>query len=165
MIIVQPELNIDVFMQTLGRVFRTGQVTPPAYQFLISDLPSEKRPAAVLGKKMASLNANTTANRKSAQTFENIPDFLNEYGDMAASSSPAGQPRVQQEAGQPHQGSQRLGKRHAKVTDAPRSCPSRNRNSSTPFWSRNTPDTIAMAEAHWAASGRKRRRCPSTPSW
>ena len=84
MIIVQPDLNIDVFMQTLGRVFRTGQVVPPVYQFLLSDMPSEKRPAAVLGKKMASLNANTTASAKGTQSFENIPDFLNMYGDQAA---------------------------------------------------------------------------------
>lgn len=84
MIILQPDLNIDVFMQTLGRVFRTGQVVPPVYQFLLSDMPSEKRPAAVLGKKMASLNANTTASAKGTQSFDNIPDFLNMYGDQAA---------------------------------------------------------------------------------
>lgn len=84
MIIMQPDLNIDVFMQTLGRVFRTGQVIPPTYQFLLSNMPSEKRPAAVLGKKMASLNANTTASAKGTQSFDNIPDFLNMYGDQAA---------------------------------------------------------------------------------
>lgn len=84
MIILQPDLNIDVFMQTLGRVFRTGQVVPPKYSFLLSDIPSERRPAAVLGKKMSSLNANTTASAKGTQSFANIPDFLNVYGDQAA---------------------------------------------------------------------------------
>ena len=84
MIILQPDLDIDVFMQTLGRVFRTGQVVPPKYVFLMSNMPSEQRPAAVLGKKMASLNANTTASSKGTQSFENIPDFLNAYGDQAA---------------------------------------------------------------------------------
>ena len=84
MFILQPDLNIDVFMQTLGRVFRTGQVVPPKYEFILSDMPSERRPAAVLGKKMASLNANTTASAKGTQSFDNIPDFLNVYGDQAA---------------------------------------------------------------------------------
>ena len=84
MMIVQPDLNIDVFMQTLGRVFRTGQVVPPKYEFVLSDIPSERRPAAVLGKKMASLNANTTASAKGTQSFDNIPDFLNSYGTQAA---------------------------------------------------------------------------------
>ena len=84
MLIVQPDLDIDVFMQTLGRVFRTGQVVPPKYEFVLSDMPSERRPAAVLGKKMASLNANTTASAKGTQSFDNIPDFLNAYGDQAA---------------------------------------------------------------------------------
>ncbi|MCM1513312.1 MAG: strawberry notch C-terminal domain-containing protein [Oxalobacter formigenes] len=84
MIILQPDLNIDVFMQTLGRVFRTGQVVPPKYSFTLSNIPSEKRPAAVLGKKMSSLNANTTASAKGTQSFTNIPDFLNVYGDQAA---------------------------------------------------------------------------------
>lgn len=84
MFILQPDLNIDVFMQTLGRVFRTGQVVPPKYEFILSNMPSERRPAAVLGKKMASLNANTTASAKGTQSFDNIPDFLNVYGDQAA---------------------------------------------------------------------------------
>ncbi|MDR2572767.1 MAG: strawberry notch C-terminal domain-containing protein [Desulfovibrio sp.] len=86
MIIAQPELDINVFMQTLGRVFRTGQVCPPAYHLLFSNLPAEKRVAAVLSKKMGSLNANTTAGKDSDASFKNIPDFLNTYGDQVAAS-------------------------------------------------------------------------------
>jgi hypothetical protein len=63
MIVVQPEANIDTHMQLLGRVNRTGQVVLPEYDQLVLDIPAEKRPAAVLAKKMASLNANTTASR------------------------------------------------------------------------------------------------------
>lgn len=85
MIIAQPELNIDVFMQMLGRVFRTGQVVPPAYKLLSLNTPAEKRPAAILSKKMASLNANTTASRTSDTTFNDAPDFLNKYGDEIVS--------------------------------------------------------------------------------
>jgi hypothetical protein len=82
MIIAQAERNIDTHMQMLGRVHRTGQVIPPAYDQLVADIPAEKRPAAVLAKKMASLNANTTASRTSALTAKDVPDFMNEYGDQ-----------------------------------------------------------------------------------
>jgi thymidylate synthase len=80
MIIVQPEKNIDTHMQMLGRVHRTGQVIAPAYSQMMADIPAEMRPAAVLLKKMASLNANTTASRKSSVTAEGVVDFMNEYG-------------------------------------------------------------------------------------
>lgn len=84
MIIVAPEANIDTHMQMLGRIHRTGQVITPTYSQLIADVPAEKRPAAVLAKKMASLNANTTASRGGALTAKDVPDFINEYGDMVA---------------------------------------------------------------------------------
>ena len=80
MILVQAEANIDTHMQMLGRINRTGQVTLPIYSQLMADIPAEMRPAAVLLKKMASLNANTTASRKSAVTAEGVVDFMNDYG-------------------------------------------------------------------------------------
>lgn len=80
MIVIQAEKNIDVHMQMLGRVLRTGQVIPPAYSQMMADIPAEIRPAAVLLKKMASLNANTTASRKSSVTAEGVVDFMNDYG-------------------------------------------------------------------------------------
>jgi hypothetical protein len=85
MILVEADPNIDTHMQMLGRVHRTGQVIPPAYTQLAADIPAEARPAAVLMKKMASLNANTTASRKSAFTAD-VVDFMNEYGDQAAAT-------------------------------------------------------------------------------
>ena len=84
MIIVQPEKNIDTHMQMLGRVHRTGQVVTPAYSQMMADIPAEMRPAAVLLKKMASLNANTTASRKSAVAAEGAVDFINDYGGQVA---------------------------------------------------------------------------------
>lgn len=81
MIIVQAEKNIDTHMQMLGRVHRTGQVVLPRYTQLVADIPAEKRPAAVLARKMASLNANTTASRGSAVTAKGVVDFMNDYGD------------------------------------------------------------------------------------
>lgn len=147
MIIVQPELNIDVFMQTLGRVFRTGQVTPPAYQFLISDMPSEKRPAAVLGKKMASLNANTTANRKSAQTFENIPDFLNEYGDMAAVQVLRDNPEFNKKLGNPIKEASDIENAMQKVTGRIPVLSVKEQEQLYALLEQEYADTIAMAEA------------------
>ena len=80
MIIVQAEKNIDTHMQMLGRVHRTGQVVAPAYSQMMADIPAEMRPASVLMKKMASLNANTTASRTSSVTAEGVVDFMNNYG-------------------------------------------------------------------------------------
>ncbi|MDB6179011.1 PLxRFG domain-containing protein [Paracoccus sp. Z330] len=81
MIVLQPDPNIDVFMQMLGRIHRTGQIKLPKYTIAISDLAIEKRVAANLMRKMASLNANTTANKDSAVSLNNVIDFMNKYGD------------------------------------------------------------------------------------
>lgn len=80
MIVLQAHPDINVFMQTLGRVHRTGQIKLPKYSLAFSDLAIEKRNAAVLMKKMASLNANTTAGKRSATTLD-VVDFVNEVGD------------------------------------------------------------------------------------
>jgi hypothetical protein len=80
MIIGQPAKNIDTFMQMLGRVHRTGQIVPPSYTLLLSNAPAENRPAASLVKKLASLNANVTADRKGAINFD-VPDIINDVGD------------------------------------------------------------------------------------
>lgn len=101
MIIAQPDLNIDTFMQTLGRIFRTGQVVPPKYVLLFTDIPAEKRPAAILAKKMASLNANTTAAKDSDASFQNIPDFMNEYGDRVAKAVIAENEELHERMGNP----------------------------------------------------------------
>ncbi|MFQ5354166.1 MAG: strawberry notch-like NTP hydrolase domain-containing protein, partial [Thermodesulfobacteriota bacterium] len=82
LIIAQADLNIDTFIQALGRIFRKGQVRNPEYTILQTALPAEIRPAVVLAKKMASLNANTSANADSANTMKGVPDMLNIYGDQ-----------------------------------------------------------------------------------
>ena len=81
MIVLQPDGNIDVFMQMLGRIHRTGQIKLPNYTLGISDLAVEKRLAAVLMRKLASLNANTTASKDSAVGIDGSVDFMNKYGD------------------------------------------------------------------------------------
>jgi len=84
MIVAQPMLDINIFVQMLGRVHRTGQVIPPEYTILNVDLPAEKRPTAVLAGKMKKLNANVSSNTESATSI-NVPDILNKYGDQVVS--------------------------------------------------------------------------------
>ena len=99
MIIVQAEKNIDTHMQMLGRVHRTGQVITPDYTQAMADIPAEARPASVLMKKMASLNANTTANRKSAVTAEGVVDFMNDYGGQVAAEFLLDNPEIHMDLG------------------------------------------------------------------
>jgi hypothetical protein len=82
MIIAQPHADINVFMQMLGRVNRTGQIVLPEYTLAVSNLSLEKRVAAVLMKKMASLNANTTAAKRGATSLSAEADFINQVGDL-----------------------------------------------------------------------------------
>ena len=82
MIVAQAERDINVFMQMLGRVHRTGQVALPSYTLLMGDLPAEKRPGAILCRKMASLNANTTAARATDISLNTVVDFMNPYGEQ-----------------------------------------------------------------------------------
>ncbi len=81
MIVAQAAGDINIFMQMLGRVHRTGQVNLPKYTILSVDLPTEKRPTAVLSVKMKSLNANTSSNTESATSVKTA-DILNKYGDQ-----------------------------------------------------------------------------------
>lgn len=80
MIIAQANLNVTTHMQTLGRVLRTGEVVKPRYEQLVADIPAEKRPAAVIAAKMASLSASTTANRRGVVGSKAAVDFINKYG-------------------------------------------------------------------------------------
>ena len=81
MIVAQPHADINKFVQMLGRVNRKGQVVSPEYKILMTSLPTEIRPAAVLEKKMRSLNANTSAKTKGMYQQKDVPDILNLYGD------------------------------------------------------------------------------------
>ena len=81
MIVAQAAQDINIFMQMLGRIHRTGQVALPSYTLLNADLPAVKRPTALLSKKMQSLNANTSANTESATSVKAF-DMLNKYGDQ-----------------------------------------------------------------------------------
>ena len=101
MILAQAEGNIDTHMQMLGRVSRTGQVVLPSYEQLVANIPAEKRPAAVLAKKMASLNASTTAARGGALTADSTPDFMNEVGDRIVAELMNENPSLHKRLGSP----------------------------------------------------------------
>ena len=81
MIIAQPSNDINVFIQTLGRIRRTGMIPGSAeYIHLVLPLQAEIRPAAMTNQKMKSLNANTTAESGGALKMD-VEDILNKYGD------------------------------------------------------------------------------------
>ena len=95
MIIAQPALDINVFVQTLGRIKRTGMLFGSAiYTHLVLPLQAELRPAAVTSRKMKSLNANTTAEADSSVKIDS-DDFLNKYGDEVVAEYLHGIPELQ----------------------------------------------------------------------
>ncbi|QUY45446.1 strawberry notch C-terminal domain-containing protein [Acaryochloris marina] len=81
MIVAQAERDINQVMQMLGRANRFGQVVEPNFTLVMADVPAEKRLGAMLVKKMASLNANTTASRDSDLSVGNVTDFMNAAGE------------------------------------------------------------------------------------
>jgi hypothetical protein len=98
MIVVQAAQDINIFMQMLGRIHRTGQVALPSYKLLNPDLPAVKRPTALLSKKMKSLNANTSSNTESATSVKTL-DLLNKYGDSVVEQYLSDNPMVAMEMG------------------------------------------------------------------
>ena len=83
MIVAQAMQDINILMQMLGRINRTGQVELPNYFMLGLDLPAEKRPMGITAHKLSLLNALTSANDKS-DTSISAPDMMNLYGDRIA---------------------------------------------------------------------------------
>ena len=81
MIMAQAERDINQVFQMLGRANRFGQVVEPKFTLVMADVPAEKRLGALLAKKMASLNANTTAARDSDLSVGNVTDFMNAAGE------------------------------------------------------------------------------------
>ncbi|MCB1177905.1 MAG: strawberry notch C-terminal domain-containing protein, partial [Leptospiraceae bacterium] len=83
MVLIQPSLDINVVMQSLGRIHRTGQVVLPEYTFLNLPIPVAYRLQIVLRKKLSSLNANTKGSSgKNEGTLKKVEDMANFIGDQ-----------------------------------------------------------------------------------
>jgi hypothetical protein len=80
MVVMQAMTDINILIQMLGRINRTGQVEVPGYSMMGLNIPAEKRPLARTANKMKSLNANTSANTDSDTSID-APDIMNKYGD------------------------------------------------------------------------------------
>lgn len=108
MLIAQAALDINVFMQTLGRIFRTGLITNGVYPdgtkygarytHMVLPLQAEIRPASIAAKKMKSLNANTTAEADNAIKVDSA-DIFNRYGDRIVSEYLDENPELQMQTG------------------------------------------------------------------
>ena len=81
MIMLQAELNINTEVQKMGRIFRSGQLLPPMFEYLASAIPAEKRLQMIMQKKLHSLYANTSANQKASDELVSVVDFINKYGN------------------------------------------------------------------------------------
>lgn len=81
MIMLQAELNINTEVQKMGRIFRSGQLLPPMFEYLASAIPAEKRLQMIMQKKLHSLSANTSANQKASDELVSVVDFINKYGN------------------------------------------------------------------------------------
>ena len=79
MFILQPNPDISVFKQMLGRIHRTGQVEWPTFSVMATGVPAERRIMAVLKKKMSAMVSNTSAG--SSAVGVDAVDFINLYGD------------------------------------------------------------------------------------
>jgi C-terminal domain on Strawberry notch homologue/P-loop containing NTP hydrolase pore-1 len=83
MLVGQGAPDINQFMQMLWRIMRSGQTSKPKYIILTTALAAERRFATMLRGKMASLNANTTAESESGMTQQEgfADDVFNSVGD------------------------------------------------------------------------------------
>jgi hypothetical protein len=129
---------------------RTGQVVLPTYTQLSADIPAELRYAAVLAKKMASLNASTTADRKGALSAnDDSIDIMNKYGDQVAYNMMRENPMVNSRLGKPINLDEACGRRrHAQSSpDASRSSDPKRQEDLYGHLQTGTKNLIAEKEA------------------
>ncbi len=81
MIVAQQQLDVNDEVQMRGRIDRTGQVQRGAYEYIVSQIPSEQRLLMMFKAKLKSLDANTTSSQKSKFNEMEVADITNKYGD------------------------------------------------------------------------------------
>jgi hypothetical protein len=91
MFLGQIELDVNTEVQKRGRTNRSGQVTYPAYLYVLSQVPGEIRKFLSLKRKLRRLDANVAANQTQNSNMvaikdkvgEPIEDIFNIYGEEA----------------------------------------------------------------------------------
>ncbi len=83
MLIGQTESDINVEVQKRGRINRTGQVKLPAYEYIFSDIPCERKMAMMTRRKLKSLMSNTSSDQNANEDLADVDDFDNIYGEWA----------------------------------------------------------------------------------
>ena len=81
MITIQPFDDVNNFMQAHGRVDRFNQVSPPIFETLMSDIPTELRQQSILDNKLASLSSLTTSNPNSNYSSQDVANITDLYGN------------------------------------------------------------------------------------
>jgi len=135
MYVLQPQADVNQVEQNFGRIHRSGQLNPaihqpdgvdgdgnslwgkvagefglPKFKLVVGqDLPTEERSAAVLMKKMSHLKANTTGNRDGSLSFQEMPDFINDYGNQVATRLMENDPQLHAQLDHPLGGGEELG--------------------------------------------------------
>lgn len=84
MILAQPELDVNVEVQKMGRIDRTGQLPtlPPQYEYVMTGVPVEDRMQMMMRAKMRGLFSATSSDQHAMDSTTDCPDFYNKYGDM-----------------------------------------------------------------------------------
>ena len=86
-IILELPWSAEQFMQQCGRTHRSGQITAPHYQIIMTELPSESRFLSIILKRLRTLGALTNGNRFiKTDMFELGYDYESVEGEMAVSS-------------------------------------------------------------------------------
>lgn len=80
MLIAQMFDDVNTLQQVLGRISRNDQAHPATYNFLISDIPVEKRYMSQTSKKLAKLNSTSTG--EEGGEFDLSLDLTNHAGDI-----------------------------------------------------------------------------------
>ena len=101
MIIAQPLSDINDYMQMIGRIDRTGQVSRGYYINLALPVPAEQRFNMMLSTKLKSLNANTTTSQDNESSSVEAPDLLNKYGSQVVVEYLRDNPDIYRKMGSP----------------------------------------------------------------
>lgn len=83
-VILELPWSAEQFMQQCGRTHRSGQMSSPHYQIVMTDLPSESRFLSIIMKRLRTLGALTNGNRFIKTDIFNLgEDYESKEGEQA----------------------------------------------------------------------------------